>query len=329
MLGPFGSKHAPNQVNTINPEWGEINLLIDPAFSSWRGEAGNRQVGEEAFASVASRTGQESLHEALMQFQQLGRAISFHDHGPGLVPSRQADDAQGREFKGQDAATRVLKRVENHTCCSCRTIAEEEGRAMHLLHRSKSMSGQCQRGHKACHGFRDFFRGIESDEESLHSSLVLSLGHSSNSNRRPRCQKRKSGGIAWGSCRYHGFFADGWSAMEHDTMNTGFENREEGHEAKIKHDADVIFRIHARRDKLLGQWAAERMGLEADAIDEYAIELVKHDIKEPGDEDVIEKLTADFKARGVEMDEEAIRQKLAEYEAIATDQVQGEGYKQE
>ena len=112
-------------------------------------------------------------------------------------------------------------------------------------------------------------------------------------------------------------------------MSTGFENREEGHEAKIKHDADVIFRIHARRDKLLGQWAAERMGLEADAIDEYAIELVKHDIKEPGDEDVIEKLTADFKARGVEMDEEAIRQKLAEYEAIATDQVQGEGYKQE
>lgn len=188
MFRPFGAKHAPDEVDTINPERGELNLFIDPAFNSGRGEAGNRQVWEEAFAGVASRTGQEPLHEAFMQIQELGRAVGFHDHGPGLVSFRKAYEPPGCEFKWTDAAACVLKRLDDCTCCPSGAITEEECRAMHLLNGGQSMWGQCQRAHKARHGFRDLYRGIEGDEESLHSSLAL--GHSSNGTNSLEYQKR-------------------------------------------------------------------------------------------------------------------------------------------
>ena len=94
----------------------------------------------------------------------------------------------------------------------------------------------------------------------------------------------------------------------------------------MKHDSDVRFRIEARRNKLLGEWAAQQMGLEGDAAANYPIELVKADMQEPGDEDVIEKLKADFASHGVDHSEETICQRMAELESIATDQVHGEGY---
>ena len=109
-------------------------------------------------------------------------------------------------------------------------------------------------------------------------------------------------------------------------MSSGFQEREEGNEAKLKHDGEVHFRIQARRDKLLGEWAAGQMGLEGEAAESYPIDLVKADIREPGDEDVLDKLKADFAAHGVDVSEEMICQKMAELESIATDQVHGEGY---
>ena len=109
-------------------------------------------------------------------------------------------------------------------------------------------------------------------------------------------------------------------------MSSGFKEREEGQEAKLKHDSDVRFRIEARRNKLLGEWAAQQMGLEGDAAANYPIELVKADMQEPGDEDVLEKLKADFASHGVDHSEETICQRMAECESIATDQVHGEGY---
>ncbi len=109
-------------------------------------------------------------------------------------------------------------------------------------------------------------------------------------------------------------------------MSSGFKEREEGNEAKLKHDADVHFRIQARRDKLLGEWAAGQMGLEGDEAANYPIDLVKADVQEPGDDDVLRKLMTDFSAHGVEVSEEALSQRMAEFESIATEQLQGEGY---
>lgn len=109
-------------------------------------------------------------------------------------------------------------------------------------------------------------------------------------------------------------------------MSSGFKEREEGNEAKLKHDSDVHFRIQARRDKLLGEWVAKQMGLEGEAATNYAIDLVKADIQEPGDDDVLKKIMADFKAHGVDQSEESISQRMAEFESIATEQLQGEGY---
>jgi hypothetical protein len=109
-------------------------------------------------------------------------------------------------------------------------------------------------------------------------------------------------------------------------MSNGFQEREEGFEAKLKHDQDVQFRVQARRDKLIGQWAAEQMGMEGDAIDDYAMTLVKHAVSEPGDDDVISKLVADLKGHGVDMDADAVSRKLAEFETTAASQLHDEGY---
>ena len=109
-------------------------------------------------------------------------------------------------------------------------------------------------------------------------------------------------------------------------MSSGFNQREEGNEAKIKHDSDVHFRIQARRDKLLGEWVAAQLGLEGDAAAKYALEVVKADIQEPGDDDVLKKILADFKKHGIDHSEDAVSQRMAEFESIATEQVHEEGF---
>jgi hypothetical protein len=75
---------------------------------------------------------------------------------------------------------------------------------------------------------------------------------------------------------------------------TTFDDRERAHEAKFAHDADLEFRINARRNKLLGQWAAELLGKTGQAAADYAIEVVKSDFAEAGDDDVLRKVAADL-----------------------------------
>jgi hypothetical protein len=75
---------------------------------------------------------------------------------------------------------------------------------------------------------------------------------------------------------------------------TTFDDRERAHEAKFAHDADLAFRINARRNKLLGQWAAELLGKTGQAATDYAIEVVKSDFAEAGDDDVLRKVAADL-----------------------------------
>jgi len=89
-----------------------------------------------------------------------------------------------------------------------------------------------------------------------------------------------------------------------------FEDRERAFEAKFARDEEMQFRILARRNKLLGQWAATKMGLTEAEAEGYAKDVVRADFEEAGDEDVIRKLLGDLTAAGIDCDEEQIREAL-------------------
>ena len=91
---------------------------------------------------------------------------------------------------------------------------------------------------------------------------------------------------------------------------TDFNDRERAEEAQFAMDEDTQFRITARRNRLLGQWAAERMGLSAVEAEAYAKAVVQADFEEAGDEDVIRKLLGDLTNAGVEVTEGDIRAAL-------------------
>jgi len=98
---------------------------------------------------------------------------------------------------------------------------------------------------------------------------------------------------------------------------TSFQDRERAFEAKFAHDEEMQFRIIARRNRLLGEWAAAKMGLDAAETDAYAKAVVQADFEEAGDEDVIRKLVGDLTSAGVDIDEAAIRAALDEQTVIA------------
>ncbi len=86
-----------------------------------------------------------------------------------------------------------------------------------------------------------------------------------------------------------------------------FDDRETAFENKFAHDADMEFRISARRNKLLGLWAAEKMGLTAEEADAYAKAVVQADFEEAGDEDVVRKVLGDLTSAGVDADDAMVR----------------------
>lgn len=88
---------------------------------------------------------------------------------------------------------------------------------------------------------------------------------------------------------------------------TGFDDRERAFESQFARDADLQFRIVARRNRLLGNWAAELMGLTAEEADAYAKAVVQADFEEAGDEDVVRKLLGDLTAAGVDTSEADVR----------------------
>ena len=91
---------------------------------------------------------------------------------------------------------------------------------------------------------------------------------------------------------------------------TTFDDREQAFENKFAHDQEMAFRITARRNRLLGQWAAGLMNLTAAEADSYAKSVVQADFEEAGDEDVIRKLLGDLTSAGVEIEEGRIRTAL-------------------
>ena len=91
---------------------------------------------------------------------------------------------------------------------------------------------------------------------------------------------------------------------------TTFDDRERGEEAKFAHDADMMFRIHARRNRLLGLWAAEQMKLSPEEAESYAKGVVQADFEEAGDEDVVRKLLGDLVSANVNTSEADVRAAL-------------------
>jgi len=107
------------------------------------------------------------------------------------------------------------------------------------------------------------------------------------------------------------------------TMTT-FDDRERAFEAKFARDEDMAFRVTARRNRLLGQWAAAKLNLTPEETDAYAKAVVQADFEEAGDEDVVRKLLGDLLAAGVEIDDAAIRRALEEQSVEARRQLMGE-----
>ncbi|KZM47420.1 DUF1476 domain-containing protein [Labrenzia sp. OB1] len=104
-----------------------------------------------------------------------------------------------------------------------------------------------------------------------------------------------------------------------------FDKREQGFENKFAHDEELRFKATARRNKLLGLWAAELLGHAGDKAEDYAKEVVRADFEEPGDEDVFRKIRADFDAKNVEQSDHQIRRTMDELMHTAIEQVQNQG----
>ena len=105
---------------------------------------------------------------------------------------------------------------------------------------------------------------------------------------------------------------------------SSLSEREKAFENKFAHDDEIRFKVIARRNKLLGLWAAEQMGMTADKAEEYAREVVKADFEEPGDEDVFQKVYGDLKAKGLEISEHRVRRQMEELIEEAKTQIMNE-----
>jgi hypothetical protein len=98
---------------------------------------------------------------------------------------------------------------------------------------------------------------------------------------------------------------------------TIFDKREEAFEMQFAHDEELRFKATARRNKLLGLWAAEKMGLTGADADSYALSVVMADFEEPGDHDVVRKIRKDFDAKGVVQSDHQISRTVNELMAKA------------
>ncbi|QFR32644.1 DUF1476 domain-containing protein [Ancylobacter sp. TS-1] len=104
-----------------------------------------------------------------------------------------------------------------------------------------------------------------------------------------------------------------------------FNDREDAFEAKYAHDQKLRFKALARRNKALGLWAAEKLGLAGAEADTYARTIVEADLEEAGDEDVYRKLKADFDAKGLDVSEHRIRRTMEELLTAAIETLKNEG----
>lgn len=105
---------------------------------------------------------------------------------------------------------------------------------------------------------------------------------------------------------------------------SGFDKRERAEEGKFALDQELRFKANARRNKLLGLWAAEQLGKTGEAAAAYATEVVKSDFEAPGDDDVFRKVRGDFDKAGVAMTDHQIQRQMTELMETAIAQVKAE-----
>src|ERR1700724_3901326 len=115
------------------------------------------------------------------------------------------------------------------------------------------------------------------------------------------------------------------AAATNEASMTTFDKREEGFEKQFAHDEELRFKASARRNKLLGLWAAEKLGLSGAQADAYAKEVVMVDFEEPGDDDVFRKIRRDFAAKAVNQSDHQIRRTMDELMAKAVAEVKKTG----
>ena len=106
--------------------------------------------------------------------------------------------------------------------------------------------------------------------------------------------------------------------------NGGFNDREKGFEAKYGRDQETQFKVTARRNKLLGLWAAEQLGLAGVDAESYAKEVVAADFEETGDADVVRKVLGDLTEKGVTADERTVRREMDRLMQTARQQINEE-----
>ena len=102
---------------------------------------------------------------------------------------------------------------------------------------------------------------------------------------------------------------------------TQFDDRERAFESKFARDEEMKFRITARRNRLLGEWAARKMGLSQAETESYAKDVVRSDFEEAGEHDVIRKVLGDLTSAGVEIDEDQVRRAMRNKEIDARRQI--------
>lgn len=105
---------------------------------------------------------------------------------------------------------------------------------------------------------------------------------------------------------------------------TTFDSREKAFEDKFAHDADLMFRARARRNRLFGEWLAGEMGLSGDAVKDYAGSIVAADLEEEGDADVVRKVAADLDGSDISMTDAEIETKLNSFMDEAKSQIMSE-----
>jgi hypothetical protein len=107
-----------------------------------------------------------------------------------------------------------------------------------------------------------------------------------------------------------------------ETGMTTFDSREKGFEKKFAHDADLKFKAESRRNKYLAEWAATKLGITGAAVEDYIKAVRKSDLAAKGDDDVFEKVKADFAAKGVAIADTDLRKQMNEFLARAVTEIE-------
>lgn len=102
------------------------------------------------------------------------------------------------------------------------------------------------------------------------------------------------------------------------------DKREKSFEDKFALDSELLFKVKARRNKLMGLWVASQLGYDEEKAKAYALEIVDEDLKKPGDSDVIDRIKHDLSTAGIPAEEKMLEQKLLECEAEAKKQILGQ-----